>query len=107
MMDACPAESKIGHLCDGVPECLKAVRLQVIERPASLAHSRAHALTHSPATVRLRLRLQLRRGATCIKLCASGGVMSQIDDPMHQQFSDEELRAIVEEARCECLKSAV
>ncbi|MFT7476644.1 MAG: imidazolonepropionase-like amidohydrolase [Verrucomicrobiales bacterium] len=33
-----------------------------------------------------------------IKVCASGGVMSEIDHPMHQQFSDEELRAIVEEA---------
>lgn len=33
-----------------------------------------------------------------IKVCASGGVMSQIDHPIHQQFSVEELRAIVEEA---------
>jgi imidazolonepropionase-like amidohydrolase len=31
-------------------------------------------------------------------VCASGGVMSQIDDPIHQQFSDDELRVIVEEA---------
>jgi imidazolonepropionase-like amidohydrolase len=55
-------------LCDGVPECLKAVRMQ------------------------------LRKGARTIKICASGGVMSEIDHPVHQQFSDEELRAIVEEA---------
>lgn len=33
-----------------------------------------------------------------IKICASGGVLSEIDHPMHQQFSGEELRAIVEEA---------
>ena len=58
----------IGELCDGVPECLKAVRKQ------------------------------LRRDAKVIKICASGGVMSEIDHPVHQQFSDEELRAIVEEA---------
>jgi imidazolonepropionase-like amidohydrolase len=62
-----------GHLgmlrqCDGVPECLRAVRLQ------------------------------LRAGARLIKVCASGGVMSQVDHPIHQQFSDEELRAIVAEA---------
>ncbi len=56
-------------LCDGVPEVLKAVRTN------------------------------LRDNAKLIKICASGGVMSEIDHPHHQQFSDEELRAIVEEAR--------
>ncbi len=44
------------------------------------------------------VRRQLRLGARVIKVCASGGVMSQVDHPKHQQFSDEELRAIVEEA---------
>lgn len=57
-----------GELCDGVPGCLKAVRKQ------------------------------LRRNAKVIKVCASGGVMSEIDHPIHQQFSDEELKAIVDEA---------
>lgn len=57
-----------GLMADGVPECLKAVRLQ------------------------------LRRNARVIKICASGGVLSEVDHPIHQQFSDEELRAIVEEA---------
>jgi imidazolonepropionase-like amidohydrolase len=55
-------------LCDGVPECLKATRKQ------------------------------LRRNAKVIKVCASGGVLSEIDHPIHQQFSVEELTAIVEEA---------
>ncbi len=55
-------------LCDGVPEVLKAVRTN------------------------------LRANAKLIKICASGGVMSEIDHPMHQQFSDEELAAIVGEA---------
>lgn len=55
-------------LCDGVPEVLKAVRTN------------------------------LRMNARLIKICASGGVMSEIDHPIHQQFSDEEMRAIVEEA---------
>jgi imidazolonepropionase-like amidohydrolase len=54
--------------CDGVPECLAAVRKV------------------------------LRLGASVIKVCASGGVFSDRDSPVHQQFSDEELRAIVEEA---------
>jgi len=56
------------HLCDGVDECLKAVRVQV------------------------------RRGAKVIKVCATGGVLSQIDSPNAPEFSGEELRAMVEEA---------
>jgi len=56
------------YLCDGIPECLKGVRTQ------------------------------LRKGASVIKICASGGVMSKVDDPIHQQFSDEELKAICDEA---------
>jgi imidazolonepropionase-like amidohydrolase len=54
--------------CDGVPSCLLAVRKV------------------------------LRLGASVVKVCASGGVLSDLDNPQHQQFSDEELRAIVEEA---------
>jgi imidazolonepropionase-like amidohydrolase len=55
-------------LCDGVPEALRAVRIN------------------------------LRSNAKLIKICASGGVMSEVDHPVHQQFSDEELAAIVAEA---------
>ncbi|KIX09048.1 uncharacterized protein Z518_00126 [Rhinocladiella mackenziei CBS 650.93] len=65
--DAC-SHGMVFEVCDGVPECLRAVRLQ------------------------------LRRGAKVIKVCASGGVASEIDDPHHQEFSDDELRAMVEEA---------
>ena len=67
-LDWVQSGSGFGVMCDGVPECLKAVRLQ------------------------------LRRGARVIKICASGGVLSEVDNPIHQQFSGEELRAIVEEA---------
>lgn len=56
------------QLCDGVAECLRGVRLQ------------------------------LRKNARVIKVHASGGVLSEVDHPVHQQFSGEELRAIVEEA---------
>jgi imidazolonepropionase-like amidohydrolase len=58
----------VGRLADGPAECVRAVREQ------------------------------LRRNARVIKICASGGVMSEVDHPIHQQFSDEELKAIVEEA---------
>jgi len=63
-------EAAVGYLrlCDGVPECLKAVREQ------------------------------LRAGAKVIKVLASGGVMSELDHPAHAQFSHDELRAIVEDA---------
>ncbi|RAH49328.1 metal-dependent hydrolase family protein [Aspergillus brunneoviolaceus CBS 621.78] len=55
-------------IADGVPDCLQAVRKQ------------------------------LRHGARVIKVCASGGVVSAIDDPQHQEFSFEEMKAIVDEA---------
>ena len=54
--------------CDGVDDCIRAVREQ------------------------------LRRNAKVIKVCASGGVLSEIDDPIHQQFTMRELSAIVDVA---------
>ena len=56
------------RLCDGVDECVRAVREQ------------------------------LRRNAKLIKICASGGVLSEVDHPVHQQFTLAELKAIVEVA---------
>jgi imidazolonepropionase-like amidohydrolase len=47
---------------------------------------------------RKAVRLMIRRGAKIIKVLASGGVLSRDDDPELQQFSDEELKVIVEEA---------
>ncbi|MFB7722289.1 amidohydrolase family protein [Nocardia sp. NPDC056100] len=66
--------SHFGHhggelrLCDGTAECMRAVREQ------------------------------LRRNAKLIKVCASGGAFSEVDHPMHQQFTTAELRTIVEVA---------
>lgn len=48
---------------------------------------------------RQAVRLQMRRGARCVKVLASGGVMSGGDDPTHAQFSPRELAAVVDEAR--------
>jgi imidazolonepropionase-like amidohydrolase len=42
------------------------------------------------------VREQLRAGARVIKVCASGGVLSEVDSPIHQQFTADELRTIVE-----------
>ena len=44
------------------------------------------------------VREQLRLNARVIKVCASGGVLSEVDDPIHQQFTLAELRTIVEVA---------
>lgn len=57
-----------GVLADGADECRRAVRLQV------------------------------RRGAKCIKIMATGGVMSLEDNPKDAQFCEEEMFAIVDEA---------
>ena len=48
--------------------------------------------------VRLAARQELRRGADQIKICASGGVMSETDPIDMLQYSEAEITAIVEEA---------
>lgn len=58
----------LGHVCDGVPGVLKAAREEI------------------------------RRGATHIKIMASGGVASPTDRIDSTQFSEDEIRAIVGEA---------
>jgi imidazolonepropionase-like amidohydrolase len=55
-------------------------------------------LADGPAECARAVREQLRRNAKVIKICASGGVLSEVDHPIHQQFTDAELRAIVEVA---------
>lgn len=67
-LDQCFCCSGLGHVCDGTPEVLKAAREEI------------------------------RRGATHLKVMASGGVASPTDRITSTQFSDDELRAIVGEA---------
>jgi len=61
--------SSASLICDGVDECRKAARYA------------------------------LREGADFIKIMASGGVLSQKDKPEYRQFTLEEIKAVVEEAR--------
>jgi imidazolonepropionase-like amidohydrolase len=56
------------------------------------------AIADSPDEVRLRVREQLRKGATQIKLMAGGGVTSPHDPLDSTQFTAAELRAAVEAA---------
>jgi imidazolonepropionase-like amidohydrolase len=55
-------------------------------------------LCDGPAECARAVREQLRLNARLIKICASGGVMSEVDHPIHQQFTAEELAVIVEVA---------
>ncbi|MDQ2811567.1 MAG: amidohydrolase family protein [Actinomycetota bacterium] len=55
-------------------------------------------LADGPDECAKAVREQLRRNARIIKICASGGVLSEVDDPIHQQFTIAEMRAIVEVA---------
>jgi imidazolonepropionase-like amidohydrolase len=55
-------------------------------------------LADGPSECARATREQLRRNARVIKVCASGGVLSEVDHPVHQQFTVAELRAIVEVA---------
>lgn len=48
--------------------------------------------------VRKAVRYQIKHGALVIKVCASNGVMSHTGPAGAQQYSNEELRAIVDEA---------
>lgn len=63
------AKSLISYLMDGPEACLRGVRAQ------------------------------FREGAEFIKICATGGVSSAIDDFNDQEFSEEELRVIIGEAK--------
>jgi imidazolonepropionase-like amidohydrolase len=58
----------ISALVDGVPEC------------------------------RRTARRRLRNGVDCLKIMTTGGVLSEQDEPDHRQFTDAEIRALVEEA---------
>ncbi len=56
--------------------------------------------------VRKAVRYQIKHGAELIKVCASGGVMSHTGPAGAQQYSDDELRAIADEAHRAGLKVA-
>jgi imidazolonepropionase-like amidohydrolase len=56
--------------------------------------------------VRKAVRYQIKHGAKLIKVCASGGVMSHTGTAGAQHYSDEELRAIVDEAHRRGLRVA-
>jgi imidazolonepropionase-like amidohydrolase len=61
-------------------------------------HLVADGVADGIAAVQHRVRENIKYGATLIKVCATGGVLSKGDDPRTSQFSLEEMRAIVADA---------
>ena len=64
------------------------------------------AVGDGPQELRARVREQRKYGAEVIKVCATGGVFSRNTEPGQQQLSQEELRAIADEAHQWGLKVA-
>lgn len=62
------------------------------------AEGRVSVIVDGKDAVRAAVREELRRGAHCIKLMLSGGVLSPTDPIWMDQFSDEEVLVAVEEA---------
>ena len=67
-------------------------------RPARSMNWGEDNIVDGPDQCRAGVRRMLRLGAKVIKIHASGGVMSELDDPHLPQFSKPELEAIVDEA---------
>jgi imidazolonepropionase-like amidohydrolase len=61
-------------------------------------HFRAEGVADGPWAVRAKVREVIKYGADVIKFCATGGVLSKGDSPGAQQYSFEEMKAIVTEA---------
>lgn len=58
----------------------------------------AQGVADGPWAARAKVREVVKYGADLIKICATGGVLSKGDQPGTQQYTLEEMRAIVEEA---------
>lgn len=78
-----------GH-CDGT----NAMHPEVMPH----AQDYRHGVADGPEEVRKAVRFQIKHGADVIKVCATGGVMSQGDAVGSPQLDPEELRAAVDAA---------
>jgi imidazolonepropionase-like amidohydrolase len=74
--------------------------------PGVLPLSVEEGIADGVSEVRKAVRYQIKHGAKLIKVCASGGVMSHTGAAGAQHYSDEELRAIVDEAHRRGLRVA-
>jgi imidazolonepropionase-like amidohydrolase len=74
--------------------------------PGIMPLSIGEGIANGVSQVRECVRYQIRHGAKLIKVSASGGVMSHSTGPGAQQYSDEELEAIADEAHRSDLRVA-
>jgi len=74
--------------------------------PHVMALTVEEGIANGVSEIRKAVRYQIKHGAELIKVCASGGVMSHTGPAGAQQYSDEELRTVVDEAHRAGLKVA-
>jgi imidazolonepropionase-like amidohydrolase len=74
--------------------------------PGIMPLSLEEGIANGVDEVRKAVRYQIKHGAQLIKVCASGGVMSHTGTPGALHYSEEELRAIVDEAHRRGLRVA-
>jgi len=70
-------------------------------QPITVTGGHCHWFSHqcdSPTDIRVAVRSQVRDGADWIKLMVSGGNLTPRTNPVRPQFSEEEVRACVEES---------
>jgi imidazolonepropionase-like amidohydrolase len=68
-------------------------------RPGVAEQSPLTGVADGPEQIRQAVRLQIKYGADVIKTCATGGVLSEGDAVGATQYSFEELKALVDEAK--------
>lgn len=72
--------------------------------PFLIAHpGRPHNVCDGPAEVLKTVREVIRAGADVVKICSTGGVLSERDKPQASQFLPAELEVVVAEARASML----
>jgi len=61
-------------------------------------HAKGDGVADGIAAVQQKVREVIKYGATVVKICATGGVLSKGDDPQASQFTLDEMKAIVADA---------
>ncbi|WP_395621835.1 amidohydrolase family protein [Sphingomonas daechungensis] len=74
--------------------------------PSLQKKEKEEGIGDSPDELKYQVRRQRKFGAEVIKVCATGGVFSRGDTPGQQQLTEEELRAIADEAHMQGLRVA-
>nr|WP_294850635.1 amidohydrolase family protein [uncultured Sphingomonas sp.] len=74
--------------------------------PSLQKKEKEEGIGDNPEELKYQVRRQRKFGAEVIKVCATGGVFSRGDTPGQQQLTEDELRAIADEAHMQGLRVA-